>query len=128
MATMPVESLYKIDHFASCVSVLCAQSGWKCARAEKVVEVEVTGRLVMNDLATKLTALLASGELVQILADWAEERFPLYARSVLSHVYFAAEIDGSEAERAPSEYCQFSIGRIEAICNHANDVLVEGGA
>src|SRR6202041_3050756 len=60
MATMPVESLYKIDHFASCVSVLCAQSGWKRARAGTVVEVEVTGRLVMNDLATKLTALLAS--------------------------------------------------------------------
>jgi DNA-binding transcriptional LysR family regulator len=56
----------------------------------------VTGRLVLNDLATKLTAcvaghgiaqsfafgldtLLASGELLQILPDWAEERFPLYS-------------------------------------------------
>ena len=83
---MPVESLYKIDHFASCVSVLCAQSGWKRARAGTVVEVEVTGRLVMNDLATKLTALLASGELVQILADWAEERFPLYAYHPSRHL------------------------------------------
>jgi len=50
----------------------------------------------LNDLATKLTAcaaghgisqtlelgldaILARGELVQILPDWAEERFPLYA-------------------------------------------------
>jgi DNA-binding transcriptional LysR family regulator len=51
---------------------------------------------VLNDLATKLAAcaagngiaqtielgvgpLLASGELVQVLVDWADERFPLYA-------------------------------------------------
>ena len=69
---------------------------WEFHRAGKVVEVKATGRLVMNDLATKLTAcasghgvaqsiefgldsLLASGELVQILTDWAEERYPLYA-------------------------------------------------
>ena len=119
---MPVESLYKIDHFASCVSVLCAQSGWKCARAEKVVEVEVTGRLVMNDLATKLSAcvaghgiaqsiefgldsLLASGELVQILADWAEERFPLYAYHPSRHLPPAkvrAFLDFVVASIAPS--------------------------
>jgi DNA-binding transcriptional LysR family regulator len=57
----------------------------------------------MNDLATKLTAcaaghgiaqtfefgldsLLASGELVQILPDWAEERFPLYAYHPSRHL------------------------------------------
>jgi DNA-binding transcriptional LysR family regulator len=68
---------------------------WEFHRAGKVVKVKVTGKLTLNDLATKLTAcaaghgisqalefglgpLLASGELVQILADWAEERFPLY--------------------------------------------------
>jgi DNA-binding transcriptional LysR family regulator len=55
----------------------------------------VKSRIVLNDLATKLAAciaghgitqsvefglapLLASGELVQILPDWADERFPLY--------------------------------------------------
>jgi DNA-binding transcriptional LysR family regulator len=76
---------------------------WEFHRAGKVVEVEVTGRLVMNDLATKLTAcaaghgiaqtiefgldsLLASGELVQILPDWAEERFPLYAYHPSRHL------------------------------------------
>jgi DNA-binding transcriptional LysR family regulator len=76
---------------------------WEFHRAGKVVEVKVTGRLVMNDLATKLIAcaaghgisqtfefgldsLLASGELVQILADWAEERFPLYAYHPSRHL------------------------------------------
>ena len=61
-----------------------------------MIEVKVSGRLVVNDLATKLSActaghgisqslalgldpLLESGELVQILSDWAEEHFPLYA-------------------------------------------------
>jgi DNA-binding transcriptional LysR family regulator len=63
----------------------------------------VNGRLVMNDLATTLTAcaaghgiaqtfelglgsFLASGELVQILAKWAEERFPLYADHPSRHL------------------------------------------
>src|ERR1700722_15370289 len=76
---------------------------WEFHRAGKVVGVEVTGRLVMNDLATKLTAcaaghgiaqtiefglapLLASGELVQVLADWAEERYPLYAHHPSPHL------------------------------------------
>jgi DNA-binding transcriptional LysR family regulator len=76
---------------------------WEFHRAGKVVNVKVTGRLVLNDLATKLTAcaaghgiaqtfefgldrLLASGELVQILADWAEERFPLYAYHPSRHL------------------------------------------
>ena len=69
---------------------------WEFRRDGEVIEVKVCGRLVVNDLATKLTAcaaghgisqtfalgldgLLATGELVQILSDWAEERFPLYA-------------------------------------------------
>ena len=72
-------------------------------RAGKIVQVEVSGRLVMNDLATKLTAcaaghgiaqtiefgldsLFASGELVQILPDWAEERYPLYAYHPSCHL------------------------------------------
>jgi DNA-binding transcriptional LysR family regulator len=69
---------------------------WEFHRGREVIEVKVSGRLVVNDLATKLTAcaaghdisqtlalgldpLLECGELIQILADWAEERFPLYA-------------------------------------------------
>lgn len=69
---------------------------WEFHRAGKVVQVKVNGRLMFNDLTTKLTACaaghgisqtlefgldasVASGELVQILVDWAEERFPLYA-------------------------------------------------
>ena len=69
---------------------------WEFQRGGEIVEVKVNGRLMLNDLATKLAAcaaghgialsielglapLLASGDLVQILPDWAEERFPLYA-------------------------------------------------
>jgi DNA-binding transcriptional LysR family regulator len=76
---------------------------WEFHRAGKVARVKVTGKLVLNDLATKLTAcaaglgiaqtfefgidrLLASGELVQILPDWAQERFPLFAYHPSRHV------------------------------------------
>ena len=76
---------------------------WEFHRAGEVATVKVTGRLVLNDLATKLTAcaaghgiaqtfefgidrLLASGELVQILTDWAEERFPLFAYHPSRHL------------------------------------------
>jgi DNA-binding transcriptional LysR family regulator len=76
---------------------------WEFHRAGEVVEVKVTGRLVVNDLATKLSAcaaghgiaqtfalgldpFLSSGELVQILEDWAEERFPLYAYQPSRHL------------------------------------------
>jgi DNA-binding transcriptional LysR family regulator len=69
---------------------------WEFRRGGEVIRVKVGGRLVVNDLATKLNAcaaghgisqslalgldpLLECGELVQILPDWAEERFPLYA-------------------------------------------------
>src|SRR5271163_371389 len=69
---------------------------WEFHRGSEVIEVKVSGRLVVNNLATKLNAcaaghgisqslalgldpLLESGELVQILSDWAEEYFPLYA-------------------------------------------------
>jgi DNA-binding transcriptional LysR family regulator len=68
---------------------------WELHRGDEVVPVKVKSRIVLNDLATKLAAciaghgitqsvafglapLIASGELVQILPDWADERFPLY--------------------------------------------------
>jgi DNA-binding transcriptional LysR family regulator len=77
--------------------------GWEFHRGGEVVEVAATGRLVLNDLATKLAAcaaghgialtialgvdpLLASGTLVQVLPDWAEERFPLYAYHPSRHL------------------------------------------
>jgi DNA-binding transcriptional LysR family regulator len=76
---------------------------WEFHRVGEVMEVKVSGRLVLNDLATKLAAcaaghgiaqafefgldrLLASGELIQILPEWAEERFPLYAYHPSRHL------------------------------------------
>ncbi|MDC7784574.1 LysR family transcriptional regulator [Rhodoplanes sp. TEM] len=70
--------------------------GWEFHRAGEIVTVPVEGRLVVNDLATKLAAcaaghgvaqtfalgmdsLLAAGTLVQILPEWTDEVFPLYA-------------------------------------------------
>ena len=72
-------------------------------RHGEVVEVRPKVRLVVSDLATKLAAcaagqgvsqalelglapMLASGELVQILPDWAEERYPLYAYHPSRHL------------------------------------------
>jgi len=69
---------------------------WEFRRGNEVVPIKATGPLVLNDLATKLAVcaagcgiaqsielglgpLLASGALVQILPDWANEHFPLYA-------------------------------------------------
>ncbi len=68
---------------------------WEFRRGAEVLAIKARGRLVVNDLATKLALcaggngiaqtielglapLLASGALVQVLPDWAEERFPLY--------------------------------------------------
>ena len=69
---------------------------WEFHRQRQIVEVEVVGKLVTDDpsvalaaceagqglfqsLELGLTPWLASGRLVQVLADWSEERFPLYA-------------------------------------------------
>jgi DNA-binding transcriptional LysR family regulator len=69
---------------------------WEFRRGAEVVAIKARGRLVVNDLATKLALcaggngiaqtielglapMFASGALVQVLPDWAEERFPLYA-------------------------------------------------
>ncbi len=68
---------------------------WEFHRGKEIIEVKTSGRLVFNDLATKLAAcaaglgiaqtfalgidaMLDSGTLVQLLPNWAEERFPLY--------------------------------------------------
>jgi DNA-binding transcriptional LysR family regulator len=69
---------------------------WEFRRKGQVVEVKADGHATFNDLATKLAAcvagqgiaqsvafglepLLASKSLVQVLPDWAEERYMLYS-------------------------------------------------
>jgi DNA-binding transcriptional LysR family regulator len=70
--------------------------GWEYRRKREVVEVDAKGRVIFNDLATKLAAcvagqgiaqsvefglepLLVSKAVVQILPQWAEERYALYS-------------------------------------------------
>ena len=65
-------------------------------RGSETMAVKVRERLVLNDLATKLAATIAgygvaqsvafglepyleSGALVQVLSEWSDERYPLYA-------------------------------------------------
>ncbi len=69
---------------------------WEFRRKGEVVEVAATGRVVFNDLQTKLAAcvagqgiaqsvafglepFLADARLVQVLPDWAEESYTLYS-------------------------------------------------
>jgi DNA-binding transcriptional LysR family regulator len=69
---------------------------WEFRRKGEVIDVAATGRVVFNDLQTKLAAcvagqgiaqsvafgleqLLAARQLVQVLSDWAEERYALYS-------------------------------------------------
>jgi DNA-binding transcriptional LysR family regulator len=70
--------------------------GWEFHRKGEVVEVAATGRVLFNDLQTKLAAcmagqgialsvafglepFLADRRLIQVLPDWAEERYTLYS-------------------------------------------------
>jgi len=76
---------------------------WEFRRRGQVVEVAATGRVLFNDLATKLAACvagqgiaqsvafglepyLASRQLVQILPDWAEETYALYSYHPSRHL------------------------------------------
>jgi len=76
---------------------------WEFRRGREVVSAKVTGRIVVNDLATTIAACvagqgiaqafafglgtyIASGALKQVLADWAEEVFPLYAYHPSRHL------------------------------------------
>ncbi|EYF08308.1 LysR family transcriptional regulator [Chondromyces apiculatus] len=69
---------------------------WEFHRGDEVVPVTVSGRLMVNDSTSLIGAclggcgiaqplesfvreMLADGRLVQLLPDWAEETFPLYA-------------------------------------------------
>jgi DNA-binding transcriptional LysR family regulator len=67
---------------------------WEFRRGKEVLEVPVTGRLVVNDLGTLLAACAAGlgfaqvmelgledllgGQLVNVFPEWSDERFPLY--------------------------------------------------
>jgi DNA-binding transcriptional LysR family regulator len=76
---------------------------WEFRRGSETVEVKVAGRLVLDDpsvavaaclagqgffqsLATGLAPFLASGGLVQVLPDWSEEPYPLYAYHPSRHL------------------------------------------
>jgi DNA-binding transcriptional LysR family regulator len=76
---------------------------WEFQRDGEVVEVKVSSRLMMDDpsvavhaclsgqgvfqaLAIGLAPLLASGELAQILPEWSEEPYPLYAYHPSRHL------------------------------------------
>jgi DNA-binding transcriptional LysR family regulator len=76
---------------------------WEFHRGNQVMEVNVAGRLVMDDPSAAVAACvagqgvfqslemglgpwLASGQLVQILPDWAEEQYPLYAYHPSRHL------------------------------------------
>ena len=76
---------------------------WEFHRRGEVVEARIAGRLMMDDPSVAVAACaagqgvfqglamgfgpwLASGELVQILPDWAEERYPLYAYHPSRHL------------------------------------------
>jgi len=76
---------------------------WEFHRCGEVSEVKVSGRLVMDDpsvaiaaclagqgifqsLAIGLAPFLSRGELVQILPEWSEELYPLYAYHPSRHL------------------------------------------
>ena len=101
---------------------------WEFHRDGEVVAVTVAGRLVTDDPSVAVAACvagqglfqslelglepwLASGQLVQILPDWAEERFPLYAyhpsrhlppAKVRAFLDFVQNIARAEALRTPT--------------------------
>jgi DNA-binding transcriptional LysR family regulator len=98
---------------------------WEFRRGAEVVAIKARGRLVVNDLATKLALcaggngiaqtielglapMLAGGALVQVLPDWAEERFPLYAYYPSRHLPPAkvrAFVDFVVESVAPQRIC-----------------------
>jgi DNA-binding transcriptional LysR family regulator len=76
---------------------------WEFHRGSEVVQADVAGRLVMDDPSVAVAACasgqgvfqsfemglgpwLASGQLVQILSDWADERYPLFAYHPSRHL------------------------------------------
>ena len=98
---------------------------WAFQRGTEVVEVKVTGRLVLDDpsiavaacvagqgvfqsLALGLDHWLARGKLIAILPAWSDERFPLYAYHPSRHLPPAkvrAFLDFVREVAAESERC-----------------------
>jgi DNA-binding transcriptional LysR family regulator len=88
-----------VDH--ACIQVRDSLTGqpieeWRFRRAEEVVDVRTTGRLMVTEFGTMLGAcldgvgiarikaigvqhLIRQGALVEVLPDWLGESFPLYA-------------------------------------------------
>jgi DNA-binding transcriptional LysR family regulator len=76
---------------------------WEFHRGGQIIQINATGRLMMDDpsvgvaaciagqgvlqkLAIGLEPLLANRELVQILSRWSDERYPLYAYHPSRHL------------------------------------------
>lgn len=76
---------------------------WEFHRGGKAIQINATGRLMMDDpsaavaaciagqgvfqmLAIGLKSTLSKGELVQILSQWSDERYPLYAYHPSRHL------------------------------------------
>jgi len=76
---------------------------WEFRRSGEIVEVKVSGRLVLDDPSVAVSACVAGqgvfqslaiglapfverGELVPVLPDWSEELYPLYAYSPSRHL------------------------------------------
>jgi DNA-binding transcriptional LysR family regulator len=76
---------------------------WEFHRGGKIIQINATGRLMMDDpsaavaacvagqgvlqkLAIGLEPLLSTGALVQILSRWSDERYPLYAYHPSRHL------------------------------------------
>ncbi|MEZ2222963.1 LysR family transcriptional regulator [Rhizobium sp. RCC_161_2] len=98
---------------------------WQFQRGAEIVEVEVAGRVMMDDptvaleaclagqgvfqsLAVGLAPWLSRGDIVQILPSWCEEKFPLYAyhpsralppAKVTAFLNFIQAIAGAEDRR-----------------------------
>jgi DNA-binding transcriptional LysR family regulator len=76
---------------------------WEFHRSGEVLDIEASGRLMMDDPSAALAAciagqgifqslgigmepFLAKGDLVQLLPDWSEERYPLFAYHPSRHL------------------------------------------
>jgi DNA-binding transcriptional LysR family regulator len=90
-----------------CIQYRNPQTGlpfqWQFHRAGEIVPVATTGRLLLTDVGTMLSACLAGagiakvmalgvgdlieqGQLVELFADWPDETFPLYALHPSRHL------------------------------------------
>jgi DNA-binding transcriptional LysR family regulator len=124
-----------VDH--ACIQVRDSLTGqpieaWQFRRENKVVQVKITGRLMVAEFGTMLGAclggvgiarvkaigvqhLIRQGALVELLSDWPGESYPLYAlypsrhlpaakvRAFIDFVQSRLVRDDTEAVEAPGE-------------------------